>query len=70
MALLPMAPAPPDLPLGSLVVLIDDGGRPHLTRTRSFAWKVSGHLMIMVEGRSGGYLLSRIFVMPDLEQFT
>lgn len=70
MALLPLAPASTDTPIGTLVVLVDDFGRPHLTRTRSSVWEVSGHWMVMVDGRSGGYMLSRIFVMPDLKELT
>ena len=70
MALLPLAPATSDTPIGTLVVLVDDFRRPHLTRTRSSVWEESGHWMIMVDGRSGGYLLSRIFVLPDLGQLT
>jgi hypothetical protein len=72
MPLLPLAPATSDTPIGTLVVLIDDGGRPHLTRTRSSVWELdaTGKWMIMVDGRTGGYLLSRIFVLPDLGQLT
>lgn len=70
MALLPLEQATTNTPIGTLVILIDDEGQPHLTRTRSSVWEVSGHLMIMVEGRSGGYLLERVFVLPDLGQLT
>ncbi len=68
MALLPLKPATSDTFIGTLVILIDDGGVPHLTRTRSSVWEVGGHWLIGVEGRSGGYLLSRIFVLPDVAQ--
>lgn len=63
-------PATPQLPIGTLVIRIDDLGRPHLTRTRSECWVVSGHWMVKVYGPAGGYMLSRIFVMPDLEELT
>ena len=42
------------------VVLTDDDGVEHETRTRSIAWDLCGHPVVMVEGRSGGYLLKRI----------
>lgn len=71
MALLPLEPATSDTMIGTLVILIDDGIRPHLTRTRSSAFESgSGHWLIRVEGRLGGYLLERIFVLPDLGQLT
>lgn len=42
------------------VILTDDQGVEHQTRTRSIAWEICGHASILVEGRSGGYLLDRI----------
>lgn len=48
-------------PEGSDVELIDDLGDRHRTRTRSVAWVIGGGVpVVMVEGRSGGYLLSRL----------
>lgn len=42
------------------VTLTDDFGEKHETRTRSIAWEICGHASILVDGRSGGYLLERI----------
>jgi len=42
------------------VILTDDLGVEHQTRTRSIAWMVCGQAVIKVEGRAGGYLLDRI----------
>ena len=47
-------------PSGTPVVLTDDFGRKHETRTRSIAWVVCDHVSVLVEGRTGGYLLDRI----------
>ena len=48
-------------PEGTAVELIDDLGTRHRTRTRSVAWTFgSGEPVVMVEGRAGGYLLSRL----------
>jgi hypothetical protein len=48
-------------PSGSMVYLIDDFGEIHETRTRSVAWTLGhGEPVVKVEGRTGGYLLSRI----------
>jgi hypothetical protein len=44
-----------------MVYLIDDFGKIHETRTRSVAWTLGhGEPVVKVEGRAGGYLLSRI----------
>ena len=53
-------------PSGTPVVLTDDFGREHATRTRSIAWVVCDHVSVLVEGRTGGYLLDRI--RPDTTQ--
>jgi hypothetical protein len=42
------------------VTRIDDFGQPHETRTRSIAWPVCGHSVVLVDGISGGYALGRI----------
>ena len=48
-------------PVGTEVHLINDLGQVEHTRTRSEAWVLGGHSpVIMVEGRSGGYDLTRI----------
>jgi hypothetical protein len=47
--------------VGCEVVLTDDMGNKHDTKTRSNAWVLpSGHPVVMVEGRAGGYDLFRI----------
>ena len=52
-----------DNPPGTPVWLTDDSGKRHETVTRSEAWMLgSGHPVVMVEGRTGGYLLDRIEV--------
>lgn len=65
-----LSPATPQIAIGTQVIRIDDFGRPHLTRTRSECWVMSGHWMVKVDGPTGGYMLSRIFVLPDLGQLT
>lgn len=53
-------------PEGTDVILTDDLGEEHKTKTRSAAWTLGhGEAMVMVEGRTGGYLLYRI--RPDNE---
>ena len=47
-------------PIGTEVDRTDDHGNVHRTRTRSIAWVICGHASVMVEGISGGYLLSRM----------
>ena len=45
---------------GTEVSLTNDFGKVEHTRTRSVAWVVCGQPVVNVEGRSGGYLLTRI----------
>jgi len=48
--------------VGAEVTLIDDFGNKHETKTRSEAWlALDGSPLVMVEGRTGGYLLWRIW---------
>lgn len=47
-------------PPGTPVILTDDFGKKHETATRSEAWDLCGTPVVMVDGRSGGYDLSRI----------
>lgn len=54
---------PENLPEGSPVLLVNDAGLYELTKTRSAPWKLGhGALVVMVEGRSGGYDFGRIWV--------
>jgi len=48
-------------PSGTDVILTDDFGKEEKTKTRSEAWVLGGHTsVVMVNGRTGGYLLDRI----------
>ncbi len=48
-------------PPGTDVLLTNDDGEVEETKTRSIAWLLgSGHSVVSVEGRTGGYLLERI----------
>jgi len=48
-------------PEGTAVELIDDLGKRIRTCTRSIAWTLGdGTPVVMVEGRTGGYSLSRL----------
>jgi len=59
----------PPIPYGTRVALVDDAGVVHITRTRSDAWIVSdgasGAWLVLVEGRTGGYRVDRLFLLPD-----
>jgi len=47
--------------IGDSVVLIEDKGSRTTTRTRSEAWIIgSGAALVKVEGKTGGYDLTRI----------
>ena len=47
-------------PVGTPVVLTDDFGKKHKTKTRSIAWVAGTQAIVSVEGRTGGYSLYRI----------
>jgi hypothetical protein len=47
-------------PIGTEVTVTMDLGEVRRTRTRSIAWRICDHASVMVEGISGGYLLSRV----------
>lgn len=50
-------------PTGTPVILIDDsGGRGTQTSTRSKAWSTGSDVLVLVDGKSGGYDLGRIIV--------
>lgn len=52
-------------PIGTKVILTRDNGTEEHTATRSAAWVLSGHTaVVMVDGRSGCYLLDRIRPEP------
>ena len=53
-----------NFPPGTEVVLTNDSGEQERTRTRSEAWEVCGQPVVSVEGRSGGYLLTRLKPAP------
>jgi hypothetical protein len=47
-------------PIGTPVTVTRDNGDKFETTTRSEAWVLNAHAMVMVNGISGGYLLSRV----------
>ena len=48
-------------PAGTEVIVTEDDGRQTPTKTRSEAWGLShGDNVVLLEGRSGGYLLDRV----------
>ena len=48
-------------PEGTAVEYTDDFGVVHASRTRSKAWALgNGHPVVLLEGRAGGYCLSRV----------
>ena len=55
-------------PSGTSVIVIQDDGSRVDSKTRSIAWVLGhGEAVVSYEGRSGGYLLSRIIPMAGLE---
>ena len=48
--------------VGTCVLLTEDSGDKLLTQTTSEAWDICGTPCVMVDGKSGGYDLSRIEV--------
>ena len=53
-------------PSGTAVVLTHDDGSELRTRTRSEPWKLGdGTPVVLVEGKSGGYLLTRVRAVED-----
>jgi len=54
-----------DTEIHTRIVLIDDRGVAHVTFTRSDPWRLGKRLLVLVEGRAGGYDCSRCFVLPD-----
>lgn len=50
-------------PVGIGVYLVEDDGSVTVTKTRSIAWDLGcGEPVVKVDGKRGGYLLSRITV--------
>ncbi|HQT97979.1 MAG TPA: hypothetical protein PK416_08895 [Thermodesulfobacteriota bacterium] len=47
-------------PIGMPVEVTRDGGEKSLTCTRSIAWEVCGQAVVLLEGITGGYHLSRV----------
>ncbi len=50
-------------PIGSSVEVTKDGGEVLKTTTRSMPWMLCGAPVILVDGISGGYLLTRVRVI-------
>lgn len=60
----PLSPITEETPEGTPVILVDDHGRPWLTKTRSPVWALGhGEQVVLVEGKAGGYKVERIFVL-------
>lgn len=55
------------VPVGSAVELENDLGELEKTKTRSEAWVLCNQPVVLVEGRSGGYLLYRLRPMAGKE---
>jgi hypothetical protein len=54
------------LEVGALVSVIKDDGTRWITRTRSEPWQLgSGHWVVLLEGRAGGYSLSRVSLVKE-----
>lgn len=55
-------------PVGTAVEVTKDDGGKVITKTRSIAWRLGdGAPVVMVDGISGGYLLTRVRVLPKAE---
>lgn len=53
-------------PVGTPVIVIQDDGSRVKSKTRSAAWTLGhGEAVVSYEGRSGGYLLSRVIPIPS-----
>jgi hypothetical protein len=53
------------VPSGAPVEVTKDDGTKVVTKTRSAPWKLGdGTPVVMVDGISGGYLLTRVRVLP------
>ena len=54
-------------PRGTKVVVIQDRGHPPcVTHTRSEPWSLGdGRLVVSLKGKSGGYALERVFLLPE-----
>jgi len=48
--------------IGTAVLLVEDDGSVTKTVTRSEPWYVSGNLIVSVQGKTGGYLASRMSI--------
>jgi hypothetical protein len=48
-------------PVGTEVIYVDDFKKEHRTKTESEAWETgSGHVLVSIQGKSGGYDIARI----------
>jgi hypothetical protein len=60
-----LAVLPLDAPSGTEVLVAEDDQTITLTRTRSETWKLgSGDHVVLLEGRTGGYSVERLFLPP------
>lgn len=64
-------PAHTALPSGTRVQVTLDDGSSWQTKTRSEPWRLaSGHWVVLIEGRVGGYSLDRVTPISDHIQIT
>ena len=52
-------------PEGTRINVTDDLGEVTEQVTRSIAWDVCGNAVVMISGRTGGYLLERCVPLED-----
>lgn len=52
--------------VGQTVIYTDDFGGEHRTKTRSEAWNLCGTTVVKIEGKTGGYDISRMIVIADV----
>lgn len=62
-------PVPVNLASGTPILVVEDAGCGITeTKTRSEPWMASSdHWSVLLEGRSGGFLLSRVFYRAEVK---
>ena len=59
-----LQPITMETPSGTPVIYVDDEGVPCVTKTRSDPWCIGdGTPVVLIDGRTGGYLASRVFAL-------
>lgn len=58
-----------ETPSGTPVIYIDDFGVPCQTVTRSEVWELGdGSPVVLLRGRTGGFILERVFVLEEMRR--